>query len=302
MRVNLVKRPLTLKMKLEAVIVCVNYSDFLRHTLPSVRNQFNKLVVVTDTKDAETKKCCDFYNVECVQTDVFYEGGDAFNKGKGINEGLKRLSLDGWVLHLDSDIYLPPLTRDILENLPLDPQKLYGADRLMCPGYREWLNFLDTTPPLQDSWIFIHLDSFPVGVRLAEYKNYHGGYEPIGYFQLWNPKGSGVYEYPDQHGFADRTDVLHAKKWPRDKRELLPEVPVIHLESKPGIGLNWKGRTTPKFGLEGEKVLVIRKNTKRRWCWDILSLLLRRKCKYRLRKKFFPRFKFNKCEKGKKSK
>lgn len=235
-------------MKLEAVLICVNYSDFLAHTLPSTKNQFDRLVVVTDFSDTETKKLCEYYNVECVQTNAFYENGDTFNKGKGINAGLEKLSLDGWVVHLDADIYLPPQTRSILENLPLDEGKIYGADRLMCPNYEEWLKFVDKPSPIQDSWIFIHLTKFPVGVRIAEYKTPIGGYEPIGYFQLWNPGESKVFRYPDKHGFADRTDVLHCKKWPRKKRELLPEIVVIHLESEPGIGLNWKGRTTPQFG------------------------------------------------------
>lgn len=239
-------------MKIEGVIVCVNYSDFLAHTLPSTRSQFDKLVVVTDTKDENTKKICEYYNVQCVQTDVFYENGDSFNKGKGINAGLAHLDLDGWVMHLDSDIYLPPQTRSILETIPLQKQKLYGADRLMCPNYEEWINFLDFPSPIQDSWIYIHLTRFPVGVRLAEYKTPGGGYEPLGYFQLWHPKTSGVYSYPEHHGAADRTDILHCKKWPREKRELLPEIIVIHLESEAGMGLNWNGRVTPKFGSSRE--------------------------------------------------
>jgi hypothetical protein len=235
------------KMKLEAVIVCVNYSDFLAHTLPSTKNQFDRLVVVTDFEDLETKRLCEFYNVMCVQTDAFYENGDTFNKGKGINEGLKHLDLNGWVVHLDADIYLPPQTRTILENIPLDSTKIYGADRLMCPSFDEWQEFQNSPTPIQDAWIFVHLTKFPVGVRICEYKSHHVGYEPIGYFQLWNPSSSGVFAYPNKHGFADRTDVLHCKKWPRQKRELLPEIVVIHLESEPGIGLNWKGRTTEKF-------------------------------------------------------
>jgi hypothetical protein len=234
-------------MKLEAVIVCVNYSDFLAHTLPSTRNQFDKLVVVTDFEDLETKRLCEYYNVMCIQTNAFYENGDTFNKGRGINEGLRHLDQNGWVLHLDADIYLPPQTRSILENLPLDSSKIYGADRLMCPSFDEWQEFQNSPKPIQDAWIFVHLTQFPVGVRLCEYKTHHGGYEPIGYFQLWNPLKSNVFTYPNKHGFADRTDVIHCKKWPRQKRELLPEIVVIHLESEPGIGLNWKGRTTEKF-------------------------------------------------------
>jgi hypothetical protein len=235
-------------MKIEAVMVCVNYSDFLAHTLPSTKGQFNKMVVVTDHNDVDTKKLCEYYNVECVQTDVFYENGDVFNKGKGINAGLEQLDLDGWVVHLDADIYLPPQTGSILQTIPLCEDKIYGADRLMCPGYNEWQEYINSPQPIQDSWVFVHLTSFPVGVRLAEYKTRGGGYEPIGYFQLWHPSTSGVHRYPTQHGYADRTDVLHCKNWDRQHRELLPEIVVIHLESQPGIGLNWRGRTTPAFG------------------------------------------------------
>lgn len=247
---------------MEGVIVCVNYSDFLAHTLPSTRTQFDRLVVVTDTKDLQTKKICDYYNVECVQTDVFYQGKDKFNKGNGINAGLEKLSKKGWVIHLDADMYLPPKTREILSRLPLDKTKIYGADRLMCPNFEEWVDYLCDPGPIQDSWIYIHPRRFPVGVRIGQYWDFNAGYEPIGYFQLWNPKGSGVFEYPNNHGFADRTDVIFCKKWPREKRELLPEVLTIHLESDSEMGINWQGRKSPHFGP---------KKTKK--TWSLLKLL-----------------------------
>jgi glycosyltransferase involved in cell wall biosynthesis len=238
-------------MYLEGIIICVNYSDFLAHTLPHSRNQFDNLIVVTDTKDQKTKDVCDFYHVRCLQTDVFYENGDSFNKGKAINEGLKHLSKKGWVIHLDADIYLPPLTRYILEKLPLESDKLYGVDRLMCPSYKEWMKFIDEPEQIQESYIYIHLNRFPIGVRICEYNNFNSGYEPIGFFQLWHPEGSNVLNYPTEHDFCDRTDVLHVKKFPRNKRELLPEIVVIHLDSNSSdMGANWQGRKTPKFGQE----------------------------------------------------
>lgn len=241
-------------MYLEGVIVCVNYADFLAHTLPHNKIHFDRLVIVTDTKDARTKSLCEFYHVECVQTDVFYRNGDKFNKGAGINAGLDRLSKQDWVLHLDADMYLPPLTRTILNNLPLQPDKVYGADRLMCPSYSEWMRFMDSPPKTQEAWIYIHLTAFRMGVRIAEYMTKGGGYEPIGYFQLWNPTGSGVNRYPEQHATADRTDVLHIKRWPREKRELLPELVTVHLDSEglttAEMGKNWNGRRTAIFGYD----------------------------------------------------
>lgn len=237
-------------MYLEGITVCVNYSDFLAQTLPHNKNQFNNFIVITDTKDLDTKKVCEYHNVRCVQTDIFYEDGNFFNKGAAINYGLSLLEQKGWVLHLDADIYMPPMTRTILEKLPLEPHKIYGADRLMCPSYEDWIKFIESPRHIQEGWIFIHLDSFPMGTRVAEYMNHNSGWEPIGYFQLWNPKGSGVTVYPTKHDYCDRTDVLHCKKFERKNRELLPEIVVIHLDSESGetnMGKNWKGRKTRPF-------------------------------------------------------
>lgn len=237
-------------MYLEGIIICVNYSDFLAHTLPSNKIQFDNLVVVTDNKDTKTKWICEYYNVMCIQTDIFYENGNKFNKGAAIDYAMQKLSKKGWVLHIDSDIYLPPLTRSILNKLKLDETKIYGADRLMCPNYEQWIDFIDNPNKIQEGWVYVHMDAFPVGVRLAEYHN-ESGWEPLGYFQLWNPNGSGVHNYPTEHGFADRTDILQAKKWPREKRELLPEIVTIHLDSEglntDKMGKNWNGRKTKIF-------------------------------------------------------
>lgn len=56
---------------LEAVIVSVNYSDILAHTLPHNKQFFNRVVVVTDTKDDLTYNLCRNLQVQCIRTDVF---------------------------------------------------------------------------------------------------------------------------------------------------------------------------------------------------------------------------------------
>jgi hypothetical protein len=234
---------------IEAVVCCVDYSDFLAWTLPASRTQFDRLVIVTAPHDTATQNLCERYDVECVVTDTFYAGGDAFAKGRGINAGLDHLTRRGWVVHMDADIYLPPKTGAILRRLPLDPTKLYGADRLMCASAAEFAAYLDAPPPIQADWVFVHATAFPMGVRLAQYLEPGGGYVPIGYFQLWNPNGSGVHRYPEKHGTAARTDFQMGTAWPRERRELLPEIIVIHLESAPGMALNWEGRKTPPFRL-----------------------------------------------------
>lgn len=237
------------KIKLEAVTVCVEYSDFLAQTLPNNKQFFDRYIVVTSSKDEKTQSLCEFHNVECIQTEVFYEDGFTFNKAAGINEGLKLLDGDGWVVHLDADIWLPPLTRDILERLDLDPKLIYGIDRMMCPDYQSWQQFIERPKLTHQGWIFVYPDAFPLGVRVAAYKT--DGYLPIGFFQLWHPGSSGVRDYPAKHGDIDRSDMLHARLWPRAKRGFIPEIIGIHLDSEAldhkEMGKNWHGRKTKLF-------------------------------------------------------
>ena len=85
---------------------------------------------------------------------------------------------------------------------------------------------------------------FSLGSRLL-HQEY--GYCPIGYFQLWH--SSHGKQYPVVSGSAEHSDVVFALQWTRQKRELLPELFVYHLESeRADMGANWKGRKTKPFG------------------------------------------------------
>ena len=237
-------------MILECVTVCVNYSDFLCWTLPFNKQHFNKMVVVTTPDDKKTQKLCEYWHVQCVITNACYEGGGSFNKGKMINEGLKHLGQKDWVLHLDADIFLPPQFSNIVRNIKLDVESLYHVDRMMCDDFSEWMKYFYQPKMQQEADIFVHLRPFRMGVRIS--KNSYGGWLPIGYFQMWN-QGYHKYDYPTQHTSAARGDVQFTLKFPRDKRQMLPEIVGIHLETKiPGdkMGSNWSGRRTPMFGHE----------------------------------------------------
>ena len=92
----------------------------------------------------------------------------------------------------------------------------------------------------------MHPNRFPLGVRVTPQA--HGGWLPIGFFQMWNA-ASGRLTYPDQHSDAARTDMQFAAQWPRNKRGMIPEIIAYHLESESGapMGANWNGRMTPRF-------------------------------------------------------
>jgi|SRR4051812_48157964 hypothetical protein len=231
-------------MKIECVIVCWNYSDFLEHTLPQNLNHLDRIVVVTHPHDGKTKNLCAKYGVDCIPTEVFHHEGDKFNKGRAINLGLSHLKHVDWLLHIDADILLPHRFRDLLNRAPLEQKCLYGADRLNSHCWEHWeANKHLTVPQYQWRYLVQPHSEFELGARLlhAEY-----GYCPIGYFQFWH--SSVGLRYPIVNGSAEHSDVMFAVQWARRNRHLLPEFFVYHLESeKSGMGKNWDGRKSKPF-------------------------------------------------------
>jgi hypothetical protein len=238
--------------RLEALTVCVDYADYLEETLPFLLPHVDDLVVVTTPDDGRTHRVCKRYGVRFLPTRCFYRDGEKFNKARGINYGLANLKLDGWVLHIDSDIVLPLRTRYMLKEMDLDPRKLYGCDRAHCVGRAAW-DELKARPDVQYEWSCLVQPPrrCTLGARIAHME--YGGYCPIGFFQLWSPSGSGVTRYPRVgQGTAEHSDVLHAIQWEREDRVLIPELICLHLETKDKgdrrpMGQNWAGRTTPEF-------------------------------------------------------
>lgn len=231
--------------RIEAVIVCVNYADFLEHTLPENIEQVDRLVVVTHPDDKATQALCDRYSVDWYATTEMHRDGDKFNKARAINYGISQLRCDGWILQMDADTLLPHRFKEMLEHAQLEEDFIYGADRLNCLNYENWIaNKHKITPQFQYRYLVTAVAEFPMGARLL-HKEY--GYCPIGYFQLWHSRMNR--KYPVTSGSAEHSDVVFAIQWPRRKRMLLPEFFCYHLESETGnMGANWKGRTTAKFG------------------------------------------------------
>lgn len=242
-------------MRLEAVTVCVDYADFLAVTLPRNKDLFDHYVIVTTERDNDTREVCRRYGVTCILTDEFYRDEDKFNKARGINKGLDQLSHQGWVIHLDADIILPPRFRSALREAHPDPKCLYGCDRVMVRSWQEWKAL--------NSWDYVQHDwhcrvNFPKGLSVgARWANSEYGYVPIGYFQMWHSssdvyRGIHLRHYPTTWNDAARSDVQFGIRWDRRHRQLLPEIIAIHLESEPAkLGANWRGRTTKRFG-EGQ--------------------------------------------------
>jgi hypothetical protein len=233
-------------VKIEAVITCVGYGDYLAETLPRNLPHFDRVVVVTTDADRETQEVCRRLSAPYHTTEVFYKNGATFDKARGIDFGLGFLRHADWVVHLDADTHLPPMTRRWLENRPLDPSCIYGVDRVDCVGYDAWRAMLDEGHTGHDYNCRVKVPrGMPLLDRIALVE--HGGYVPIGYFQMWH--SSTGKRYPIAAGTAERDDVLHSLQWGEGKRRLIPEVVAVHLTAGPAaLGANWRGRTTPRFG------------------------------------------------------
>lgn len=237
-------------MKIECVIVCQNYSDFLEHTIPENLNHVDRMVVVTHPDDKATQALCQKYSVDCIPTEVMHDRGDKFNKGRAIGLGLSHLKHDGWLLHIDADVLLPHRFRAMLDHAKLNEDYIYGADRLNCRGFDNWAENKHKVVP-QHMWRYLVTpqNDFQLGARLLHQEH---GYCPIGFFQLWHSKKRVTY--PVVCGSAEHSDVLFAVQWPREKRALLPEFFVYHLESTAEFGANWNGRKSPPFKPSPKKV------------------------------------------------
>ena len=225
-------------MRIEAVTVSVDYSDFLAETLPFLLRQVDDLVVVTSPDDQRTRDVCAATSARVVATTAMYDDGRTFSVGAAINEGLKHLRRDDWILAIDADIVLGGI---LLRDLDLFEPKLYGIDRFHAGGYEAWRQFCGASRHLSKVAVPTP-QTMPMGYRIAHPEL--GGYAPCGFFQLWNPAATGFHDYPvDPGGTAEGSDMLHAARWPRVGRELIPEVFGIELLSSPRliVGENWRG-------------------------------------------------------------
>ena len=242
-------------MNITAISVCVNYSDFFAWSALANRGLFSKWIIVTDTKDSKTKAIANHYGYQCIQTDVFYEGGE-FKKFKGINAGLEKAGKD-WVVFLDSDIVLHPLTKRVFDSLKFDQECLYGIDRINYSTFKQWFDYCNNPNLIIDNWLMTDAEG-KFGSRINHYYGQQGdngkftGWKPLGFFQMAHK--SQFTEYPSDCKGADHCDLVFANQWEREKRVLIPEIMAIHLETESNKwGVNWQGRKSLPFEPESYK-------------------------------------------------
>jgi glycosyltransferase involved in cell wall biosynthesis len=219
-------------MKIECVLVCVNYSDYLECVLPTNIKLFDTVVVVTTKQDQSTINLCNKYGAKIVLTDRLYENNSKFNKGKAINDGIKNLNYNDWLLITDADIYLPENFKEIY-NKQLNKEHIYGTHRYMCPTNQEFEQYKKTSD-INKTWV-LQKHRLAIGVGFFQLVNFNSKI-----MNKLNPKW-----YCEDYGHAGRTDRFFLRNWPDDSRDNL-KLDVIHLGNDE-LGKNWKGRVTNKW-------------------------------------------------------
>lgn len=197
---------------MKAVIVCVDYSDYLSSTLPYNRHHFEEIVVVTKPTDAETIAVAERNRATIHLTDCFHADGASFNKYRAIEEGLDIIGRDGWTCLLDADIIWPKLT------FPYEPGCLYVPLRRMMP---DWSG----TIPEESAWPL-----WPI----HDLRNHWSGYSQIFHASDLGPGPWHPLDLPN----CGTGDTIFQNKWPRELRRR-PNFEVLHIGPN---RVNWSGR------------------------------------------------------------
>jgi hypothetical protein len=212
---------------MRGIVICVDYDDLLRMTLPLNMKYMEECVVVTSLTDTKTADLVSYFpSVKLHRTDAFTRYGARFNKGLAMEEGLDLLGRDGWIIIWDADIVFPPAM-----NLPqLDPVKLYGPSRLILNNP---VDFSQGNP--DRAW------------RYA--KSTHDREFP-GFFQLFNASSPYLrdqpYWYDPTFRHAGGGDSYFQNLWPPHERKRMPFT-VLHLGPRDS---NWYGRVTDRLDSE----------------------------------------------------
>jgi hypothetical protein len=213
-----IKRLSKSQIKVDVIIVSVDYNDILPITLESIPSLFN-VTVVTSPNDTICQEICKRFEVNCIVTKRMYEDNAVFNKGKAINEGLKSIQNPDWILLLDADIYLQSDFKDLI-NSNMDINTLITCKRLIVKNgddFIKWKNGED------------------VG-KMERAKGY-------GYFQLFNIncQSNRKFFYSEDYTDASYSDLEFRDRF-KIKREL--NTYVVHLGE---TNQNWSGRISKIF-------------------------------------------------------
>lgn len=230
-------------MRIDAVIVAVDYLDLLKETLPWNLHHFYRVMVITTPRDEQTFRYLQNLNrdepkVCMVVTDLFYANGAHFNKWAALEEGMtigrKFGWFDDWICYLDADVMWPKFVPGLSSLSPIptthqDYRFTYTPGKLYTPRRRMMVDVDMDRAKDQGLWA-----TYPLHRQEREF---------AGYTQLFHSTDP-VLGTPPWHQtnwtHAGGADSFFQMKW-REEDKIRPPWEVLHLGP---AGMNWCGRAT----------------------------------------------------------
>ena len=131
---------------IQIVVICVNYSDFLKITYQKNIRFFKQsnYHIITSSEDQKTIDLCVNLNIKYEIYDDFYLNRSKLNKSGAIHKIQKRLYNDfpdDWILLLDADIILPDNFKELFLSKCDNTMSLYSLKR---KDYEEEEDFLNS--------------------------------------------------------------------------------------------------------------------------------------------------------------
>lgn len=208
--------------KLDVIIGSVNYNDYLILTLERNIKIFENITVFTTPDDTTCHRICENFGVKYVKTNVMYESGAKFNKGRLMEFAINMLHNPEFILLLDGDMII---NRKI-DTQYLEKNVLYTTDRYIIPDFSLWQNYL-IDPEKTISQIPTNVDE-----------------RGIGFFQLFHIDSDCLNKdaiYPTDSIDASWTDLKFRDKF---SKKINLDLQSIHLGQP---YLNWSGRNSESF-------------------------------------------------------
>jgi hypothetical protein len=138
------------------ITISTNYDDILNIIMPQNHKFFEKWYIVTDKHDFDTINVINKYNFPNVITLFydFHENNKIFNKGGAIRycqkEIIGNLDYNGNIVILDSDIYLPDNFIEIVKDIIINDNTIYGTNKRY--DYYSYDNFKNNIINLDYPW------------------------------------------------------------------------------------------------------------------------------------------------------
>lgn len=208
-------------LPLRCIIICVNYSDYLKYTLPYNRHHYHEVVIVTAERDPPTIEVARQCDAQVFLTDAFWEDGAVFNKFKALEQGLDHFGRHGLLAIKDADVLWP---KEIV------PQWVVQRGEIHTPFRRMLVDFCGIIPREED-WT-------------TTLRRHHFQLQWTGYTQVFHADDPHLGSPPwhlTNWRYAGGGDTVFQYKWPANKK-VRPPFEVLHLGP---AETNWSGRASP---------------------------------------------------------